>query len=55
MYINDNFSIYHTNIETVVGRKSSLEAIVDSLNVDIVTVNESNLKKDDKLRLEGYT
>ena len=51
----DKFTIYHTNIQSVKGRLSSLQSIVDSLDVDLVTINETNLKKNDKLKLEGFT
>ena len=37
------------------GRMLSLEAIVKSNNVDLVTANETNLKKNDKFNLEGFT
>ena len=55
MYICDSFSIYHTNIQSVKGRLHSLEAIVKSCDIDLVTINETNLKKDDKLKMEGFT
>ena len=55
MYTCDKFCIYHTNIQSVKGRLNSLEAIVNSYDVDLVTINETNLKKNDKLKIEGYT
>ena len=56
-YVNskDKLSILHTNCQAVKNKISSLQAIVNSLNVDLVTVNETHLKGNDKLKLEGYT
>ena len=55
MNICDKFSIYHTNIQSVRGKITSLQSIVDALDLDLVTINETNLKKNDKLKVEGYT
>ena len=54
MYIHDKFCIMHTNIQSINGRKNSLVAIANSLNVDIVTINETNLKGSNNLKLEGF-
>ena len=44
----------HTNIQSINGRKNSLLAIANSLNIDAVTINETNLKGKNKLNLEGF-
>ena len=54
MYICDKFSIYLTNIQSVKSRITSLQSIVNTLESDIVVINETNLKKNDKLKLEGF-
>ena len=50
----DKFVILHTNVQAVKNRKSSLKAIVNNLQVDLVTINETHLKGTDKLKPEGY-
>ena len=54
MYINDTFSILHTYIQSINGRKNSLLTIANSLNIDLVTINETNLKGKNNLKLEGF-
>ena len=54
MYKNDKFSIYQINIESAKSKLDSLQSIVSSLNVDLVTICETHLKKNDKFALEGY-
>ena len=54
LYISDKFSIYHTNIQSVHSRKVSLQSIVNTFNSDLVTINETNLKKNAKLHMDGY-
>ena len=54
MYICDSFSILHTNIQSINGRLSSLSSIASSLNVDLITVNETNLKGTNKFQLDGF-
>ena len=54
VYICDKFSVMHSNVQSINGRLESLQAIVDSLKVDIVTVNETNLKGNKKFTLEGF-
>ena len=53
-FVNSKFSVLHTNIQASKYRKNSLEAIVKALDIDLVTVNETNLRKDDKFSLDGY-
>ena len=43
LYKSD-FNVYHTNIQSVNGRLASLQSIVNMLQVDICTVNKTNLK-----------
>ena len=50
----DGFRVYHTNIQSVNGRLSSLLSIANTLNVDLVTVNETNLRGRNKFHLEGF-
>ena len=54
MYKCDSFSILHSNIQSVNGRLSSLSSIVKTLDIDLVTLNETNLKGKNKLHLEGF-
>ena len=54
MYSCDKLKIMHTNVQSVNGRTSSLSAIANSLDIDVITVNETNLKGNNKLNLEGY-
>ena len=55
MYICDNFQVMHLNIQSTNGRLSSLEATVNSLDIDIAVINEMNLKGNKKLEVNGYT
>ena len=52
-YIFVQFGLYQPI--SVNGRLGSLQAIVNTMNVDIVTANETNLKGSNKLNLEGYS
>ena len=54
LYISEKFSIYLTNIQSSKSKMLSLQSIVDSLDVDLCTINETNLKKNDKFSLEGF-
>ena len=54
MYIKDSFRILHTNIQSAKYKVDSLSSIVKTLNVDLVTVNESHLRGRDKFELEGF-
>ena len=54
MYKKDKFSILHTNIQSSKNKLNSLVAIIKSLDVNIVTINETHLKANGKLNIEGY-
>ena len=46
--------MYHVNIQSSKNKIASLQSIVDTNDIDLVTVNETNLRKNDKFFLEGY-
>ena len=54
MYICDSFKNLHTNIQSVNGQHSSLQAIANTLDVDVVNINETNLKGKNKFHMAGY-
>merc|ERR1711954_341523 len=54
LFVNRKLSILLTNFQTAKSRQSSLQATANSLDIDIVLANETNLKKDDKFQLEGF-
>ena len=54
LYIRDKFVVYHTNIQSANARLNSLESIVNSHDVDIITVNETNMKKNKKFQVDGF-
>ena len=54
MYIKDYFKIFHTNLQSAKNKVESLSSIVNTLNIDIVTTNETHLRGKDKFKLEGY-
>ena len=54
MYKKDKFIIMHTNIQSSKCRINSLAAIVKTLDVNLVTVNETHLKANNKLSIEGF-
>ena len=55
MYNCESFKLMHINLQSVNGCLGYLQAIVNTMNVDIVTANETNLKGSNKLNLEGYS
>ena len=54
MFICDKFTVMHTNIQSVNGRLGPLEAAVKALDVDMGTINETNLKGNKKFEVDGY-
>ena len=46
--------MFLTNIQSAKNRISSLQSIVNTLKVDLVIVNETHYKKNDKFMLEGF-
>ena len=54
VYSYNNFSIFHSNVQSINGRLGSLQAIVNALDVDLVTLNETNLNGNKKFTLEGF-
>ena len=54
VYSCGNFSVFHSNVQSINGRLGSLKAIVNTLNVDLVTLNETNLRGNNKFTLEGF-
>ena len=53
MYINDKITIMHSNFQSVKNKIASLKAIVESINNDLMTMNETNLKNIEKFKLGG--
>ena len=49
------FNVLQTNIQASSLRKSSLQAIVNNLEIDLVIVNETGLRKNNKFNLDGFT
>ena len=50
----NRFIVYLTNIQSARNRMDSLKSIVDTRDVDLVIVNETHNKKNDKFSIEGY-
>ena len=46
--------MYHTNIQSANARLNSSQSIVITHDVDIISVNETNMKKNNKFQVEGY-
>ena len=51
---NLSLKILHTNIRGYNSKRISLETIVNSKEVDIVTINETHLKGKKKAELSGF-
>ena len=54
MYKKDKFIIMHTNIQSSKNKLNSLVAILKTNDVNLVTINETHLRANDKLNIEGY-
>ena len=50
----NKFKVMHTNIQSINGRKNSLLASANSLDIDVISINETNMKGNTNLSLEGY-
>ena len=44
----------HSNCRGVQSKLKSIEAIVKNLNIQVLTLNEINLRKNKKLKVEGF-
>ena len=44
----------HTNAQAIENKVNSLKSIVNALQVNLVTINETHLRANDKLKVEGF-
>lgn len=52
--MNDEWSIYYSNIRGYKSKSESLKSIVSALDPNIIVLNETRLKSKEKLKIENY-
>ena len=48
------WTLYHVNIRSIESKLVSLKSILHKLNPNVVTINETHLKSNKKVKLSGY-